>query len=189
MQRSCECPRRNRLDQEGVGAGGARRGFVLGTAGDPDDRDPAARRRQRADALDRLDAADAGQQRQDIEQIRDFVILHYKATDRRDSAFWRHVASMPVPDSLAQKIELFRETGRTFRKNDELFAENSWVQVMMGQGIDPRSWHPIAEKLSDEELARLMTTLREDVTRTVSTLPAHHAYVAQYCGAADPLAA
>lgn len=129
------------------------------------------------------------QQRQDIEQIRDFVILHYKATDRRDSAFWRHVAAMPVPDSLSQKIELFRETGRTFRKNEELFAENSWVQVMMGQGIDPQSWHPIAEKLSDEELMRLMSTLREDVTRTVATLPEHHTYVAQYCGAADPLAA
>ncbi|PJI90553.1 tryptophan 7-halogenase [Sphingomonas koreensis] len=129
------------------------------------------------------------QQRQDIEQIRDFVILHYKATDRRDSAFWRHVAAMPVPDSLSQKIELFRETGRTFRRNEELFAENSWVQVMMGQGIDPQSWHPIAEKLSDEELMRLMSTLREDVTRTVATLPEHHTYVAQYCGAADPLAA
>jgi tryptophan halogenase len=129
------------------------------------------------------------QQRQDIEQIRDFVILHYKATDRRDSVFWRHVAAMPVPDSLQQKIELFRETGRTFRKNEELFAENSWVQVMMGQGIDPRSWHPIAEKLSDEELARLMATLREDVTRTVATLPPHHDYVARYCGAADPVVA
>lgn len=129
------------------------------------------------------------QQRQDIEQIRDFVILHYKATDRRDSAFWRHVAAMPVPDSLTQKIELFRETGRTFRKNEELFAENSWVQVMMGQGVDPRAWHPIAEKLSDEELTRLLATLREDVTRTVATLPEHAAYVARYCGAAEPAAA
>lgn len=129
------------------------------------------------------------QQRQDIEQIRDFVILHYKATNRRDSPFWRHVATMPVPDSLAQKIELFRETARTFRKNEELFAENSWVQVMMGQGIDPQSWHPIAEKLRDEELTRLLATLREDVSRTVATLPEHHAYVAQYCGAPDPAAA
>src|SRR3546814_7826993 len=60
---------------------------------------------------------------------------------------------MPIPDTLAQKIELFRETGRVFRKNEELFAENSWVQVMMGQGIEPQSWHPIAEKLRDDELA------------------------------------
>ncbi|RYD61358.1 MAG: tryptophan 7-halogenase, partial [Sphingomonadales bacterium] len=101
------------------------------------------------------------QQHQDMEQIRDFLILHYKATDRRDSGFWRQCAAMEVPESLTQKIELFRETGRVFRRNEELFAENSWVQVMMGQGIMPQSWHPIAEKLRDDELARLMTTLKD----------------------------
>ncbi len=95
------------------------------------------------------------QQMQDMLQIRDFLILHYKATNRRDSAFWRHCASMPIPELLEQKIELFRETGRVFRKNEELFVENSWVQVMMGQGITPQSYHPIAEKLSDEELDSL----------------------------------
>lgn len=126
------------------------------------------------------------QQRLDIEQIRDFVILHYKATERRDSPFWRHVANMPIPDTLEQKIELFRETGRVFRKYEELFAENSWVQVMMGQGIDPQSYHPIAEKLSDDELESLMATLRDNVTRTVATLPEHHAYVARYAGAEEP---
>ncbi|MFN3456365.1 MAG: tryptophan halogenase family protein, partial [Novosphingobium sp.] len=77
------------------------------------------------------------QQFTDMEQIRDFLILHYKATDRRDTPFWRHCASMEIPASLEHKIELFRETGRVFRKNEELFAENSWVQVMMGQGINP----------------------------------------------------
>jgi tryptophan halogenase len=70
-----------------------------------------------------------------------------------------------------------------FRKNEELFAENSWVQVMMGQGIMPRSYHPIAEKLREEELDRLLSTLRDDVSRTVTGLPEHAAYVAQYCGA------
>ncbi|MBM3927764.1 MAG: tryptophan 7-halogenase, partial [Sphingomonadales bacterium] len=129
------------------------------------------------------------QQDQDMVQIRDFLILHYKATERRDSPFWRHCADMAVPDSLTQKIELFRETGRVFRKNEELFAENSWVQVMMGQGIVPRSWHPIADKLTDDELARLLTTLRDGVARTVSGLPDHGAYVAQYCGALSVAAA
>ncbi|HVJ03243.1 MAG TPA: tryptophan halogenase family protein [Sphingomonas sp.] len=129
------------------------------------------------------------QQDQDMLQIRDFLILHYKATDRRDSAFWRQCADMPVPDSLAHKIELFRETGRVFRKNDELFAENSWVQVMMGQGIMPNAWHPIAEKLRDDELERLLATIRENVTGTVARLPEHAAYVARYCGASDAQAA
>jgi len=122
------------------------------------------------------------QQMQDMLQIRDFLILHYKATNRRDSEFWRYCASMPIPELLEQKIELFRQTGRVFRKNEELFVENSWVQVMMGQGITPRSYHPIAEKLSDEELTRLLGTIRDMVAGTVKSLPEHAAYVSQYCG-------
>ncbi len=90
---------------------------------------------------------------------------------------------MLIPDTLEQKIELFRETGRVFRKNEELFVENSWVQVMMGQGIVLQAHHPIAEKLTDDELARLLSKLRENVARTVASLPAHSAYVARYCGA------
>jgi tryptophan halogenase len=129
------------------------------------------------------------QQFQDMEQIRDFLILHYKVTDRRDSPFWRQCAAMEVPDSLRQKIELFRETARVFRRNEELFAENSWVQVMLGQGIEPQSWHPIAGKLNDDELDRLLGMIRQDVTRTVAGLPAHADYVARYCGAAEPAAA
>lgn len=125
------------------------------------------------------------QQMQDMLQIRDFLILHYKATERRDSPFWRQCASMSVPDTLAQKMELFRETGRVFRRNEELFAENSWVQVMMGQGIMPQSWHPVAAKLSDDDLGRLLTTVRDGVVRTVATLPAHGTYVARYCGATN----
>ena len=122
------------------------------------------------------------QQFADMEQIRDFLILHYKATNRRDSPFWRQCAAMEVPESLAQKIALFRETGRVFRRNEELFAENSWVQVMLGQGIEPAAYHPIADKLPDEELARFLGKLRENVARTVAGLPAHADYVAQYCG-------
>jgi tryptophan halogenase len=129
------------------------------------------------------------QQNDDMLQIRDFLVLHYKATDRRDSPFWRYCATMPIPDTLAQKIELFRETGRVFRRNEELFAENSWVQVMMGQGIMPRAYHPIAEKLRDDELEKFLGTLRGNVTRTVATLPAHADYVARYCGAAQAVPA
>jgi tryptophan halogenase len=124
------------------------------------------------------------QQHTDMLQIRDFLILHYKATERRDSAFWRQCAAMPIPDTLEQKIELFRETGRVFRKNEELFAENSWVQVMLGQGIVPESYHPIATKLRDDELARLLTGLRDHTNATVDSLPEHAAYVASYCGPA-----
>ena len=91
--------------------------------------------------------------------------------------------AMEIPDSLAQKIELFRETGRVFRRNEELFAENSWVQVMMGQGIVPQRYHPIAAKLGDAELDRLLSGLRQDVARTVASLPSHTDYIARYCAA------
>jgi tryptophan halogenase len=123
------------------------------------------------------------QQFTDMEQIRDFLILHYKVTERRDSPFWRHCAALPMPGSLEQKIALFRETGRVFRKNEELFVENSWVQVMMGQGIAPSSYHPIAAKLSSEELDKFLSMLRDGVDRTVAGLPEHQAYLAHYCAA------
>ncbi len=129
------------------------------------------------------------QQFTDMEQIRDFLILHYNATERRDSPFWRHCAMMAVPESLAHKIALFRETGRVFRRNEELFAENSWVQVMMGQGIMPETYHPVASKLRGEELAYLLSSLRDNVARTVDGLPEHHAYVARYCGVREERAA
>ena len=129
------------------------------------------------------------QQHTDMLQVRDFLILHYKATERRDSPFWRQCGDMEIPDSLTQKIELFRETGRVFRKNEELFAENSWVQVMMGQGIMPQSYHPVATKLSETELAHLLGGLRESVAKTVAGLPSHHDYVASYCGAKQAEAA
>lgn len=121
------------------------------------------------------------QQHTDMLQVRDFLILHYKATERRDSPFWRQCADMEIPESLTQKMELFRETGRVFRKNEELFAENSWVQVMMGQGVMPQAYHPIVTKLSDQELDHLLGGLRDSITKTVASLPEHHAYVARYC--------
>ncbi len=129
------------------------------------------------------------QQLTDMDQIRDFLILHYKVTERRDSPFWRHCAALPMPDSLAQKIELFRETGRVFRKNEELFVENSWVQVMMGQGIRPESYHPIATKLRADELDKFLAMLRDSVARTVAGLPDQQTYIASYCAAREAKAA
>jgi len=126
------------------------------------------------------------QQLLDMEQIRDFLILHYHATERGDSPFWRQCRDMAVPDTLRHRTQLFRETGRMFRKNDELFAENSWVQVMMGQGITPRAHHPIAAKLRADELARFLGGIRDGVAKTVAGMPEHGAYVARYCGAQPP---
>ena len=129
------------------------------------------------------------QQLLDMEQIRDFLILHYKVTQRRDSPFWRHCADMAIPAGLEQKIELFRETGRVFRRNEELFVENSWVQVMMGQGVMPQSWHPVAARLRPDEMERFLGSLRESVAKSVDGLPSHQNYIARYCAAVEGQAA
>jgi tryptophan 7-halogenase len=90
---------------------------------------------------------------------------------------------MQVPESLARRIALFRETGRVFKVDGELFHENSWIQVMLGQGIVPEQYHPAADVLTDEELTRFMASIRDRVERTVAQLPGHEAYVKQYCKA------
>ncbi len=121
----------------------------------------------------------------EIENIRDFIILHYKVTNRQDSPFWRHCQSMSIPDSLEHRIDLFRETARVFKVPNELFGENSWIQVMLGQGIMPEQYHPVVDVMSDDELTRFMQGIKSTVDKTVATLPGHQAYVERYCKATE----
>jgi tryptophan halogenase len=121
----------------------------------------------------------------EIEHIRDFIVLHYHVTERQDTPFWRAVRNMSIPQSLQHRIDLFRETGRVFRVPNELFAENSWIQVMLGQGIMPRQHHPVADLMGDEELSRFLEGIRSSVDRTVMQLPKHQDYLEQYCKASD----
>lgn len=121
------------------------------------------------------------QTRAEMEHIRDFIILHYKVTERADSAFWDDCRTMAVPASLQHRIDLFRESGRVFRAPNELFAENSWIQVMLGQGITPSQHHPVADLMGDAELNGFLEEIRSRVERTVAQLPPHADYVARYC--------
>jgi tryptophan halogenase len=119
----------------------------------------------------------------EIEFIRDFIILHYKVTERRDTPYWKQAAEMAVPAPLQHRIDMFRDTGRSFRVLNELFAENSWIQVMLGQGIMPDQHHPSADLMGDEELSGFLGGIRKHVERTVAQLPQHQKYVERYCGA------
>src|ERR1700761_3573615 len=121
------------------------------------------------------------QTRNEMEHIRDFIILHYKVTNRSDSAFWDYCRTMEVPASLQHRIDMFRESGRVFRMPNELFAENSWIQVMLGQGITPEQHHHIADLMNDVELNGFLEEIRGRVERTVAQLPPHADYVARYC--------
>lgn len=117
----------------------------------------------------------------EITHIRDFVLLHYKVTDRRDTPFWRDCAALDVPDSLRHRIDLFTETGKVFRIPNELFQENSWIQVMLGQGITPKHRHPSPDLMRDPELKRFLDNISQHVERTVSRLPSHMDYIRTYC--------
>lgn len=125
---------------------------------------------------------------QQLEQIRDFIILHYKANHRGDSDFWRAAAAMDIPDSLSAKIELFRENGRIFRHDDELFSHSSWLAVLLGQGVIPRRTDPLADAIPDEEIRSLLPRMAKFIRSAAEAMPRHRDYVANHC-AAVPLRA
>ncbi|NVD72280.1 tryptophan 7-halogenase [Duganella sp. BJB1802] len=138
------------------------------------------------DGISQADIAEYNQQcNSEIEHIRDFIILHYHVNNRTDSPFWTEAREMSIPASLRHRIDLFRETGRVFRVPNELFAENSWIQVMLGQGIMPRSHHQTADLMGDEELRHFLGGIKSRVDRIVVQLPTHQAYVERYCGRAE----
>ncbi|WP_462163780.1 tryptophan halogenase family protein [Pseudoalteromonas xiamenensis] len=117
------------------------------------------------------------QSRVEFERIRDFIILHYKLNERNDSAFWRHCAQMDVPESLANKLTLFKDTGKLYRDDEELFTEIAWQQVLIGQGFLPNDYHPLGEMLSKAQLQDMLESLNTLVTQTVRNLPSHNEFL------------
>jgi tryptophan halogenase len=119
----------------------------------------------------------------EYERIRDFLILHYCATERDDSELWRYCRNMSIPDSLREYIGLFADAGRFYRNGTELFAATSWVQVMLGQGIAPRGYHPAVDWVSDDDLRSLVETVEKLIARCVSIMPRHEDFIARHCAA------
>jgi tryptophan halogenase len=119
----------------------------------------------------------------EVERIRDFIILHYKVTNREDSPFWQYCKNMDIPPALQQKIDLFAETGRVFKIENELFGVESWMQVMMGQGVMPDSYHPVADAMGEAHLDDFLRKIREDTARLVEKLPSHQEFINYYCRA------
>jgi tryptophan halogenase len=122
------------------------------------------------------------QTRFEYERVRDFLILHYKATGRYDTPFWKQCGQMEIPPELACRIALFRRTGLIFREADELFTETGWLQVMLGQRIEPVQYHPLADELDQAQLDGFLSDIRILIGRAVRTLPPHDAFVARHCG-------
>lgn len=120
---------------------------------------------------------------QKFEQVRDFIILHYKATERDDSEFWNYCRTMSVPDSLTRKIELFREAGRIFRYEDELFSKPSWVAVLLGQNILPKTTDPIVEGVPEEQVERSLGSMKAAMNNAVMKMETHQAFLNRYAPA------
>ncbi len=118
----------------------------------------------------------------ELEGIRDFIILHYHQTERDDTPFWNHVRTMTIPDSLAQRIALFRDDAQAYQAPDDLFRVDSWMQVMLGQRCQPRGYHHIARMLPPDQLRQALTDLKTNIANAVTRLPSHQAFIAQYCG-------
>lgn len=121
------------------------------------------------------------QAREDTEAIRDFIIMHYKVHNRSDSDFWRHCSGMEVPDDLMHRIELFKSSAKVFKRSYELFGEESWIQVFLGQGLMPKNHHPFVDTISTQELYQTLEELRGTINRQVNDMPTHSDFIKRYC--------
>jgi tryptophan halogenase len=123
------------------------------------------------------------------ESVRDFIVLHYKLTERSDSEFWRYCAAMPIPDTLAHQIELFRESGRLVILDSESFGKPSWISLMFGLGLQPQTFDPFVEMVDEQVLRTHFARLREAIAATVAKAPDHGEFIAHYVKAEPPRAA
>jgi tryptophan halogenase len=122
----------------------------------------------------------------EYEEARDFVILHYKATEREDTPFWRRCKAMEVPESLTSKLALFQSKGRVLRRGQELFADDSWIAVCLGQGVLPVGYDPVADSLPVDESLSFLAHVGEVVGKTAAAMPPHSTYIEQNCASGTP---
>ena len=113
----------------------------------------------------------------EYDRVRDFLILHFHATTRADSEFWNHVRTMKVPDTLAEKMALWREAGRIEKYSDGLFYDASWIAVYLGQGVWPERHDPRAQLPDAQQVARAMNGLRSAIVSEVAAMPGHREFL------------
>ncbi|MGJ8679467.1 tryptophan halogenase family protein [Paraglaciecola sp.] len=112
----------------------------------------------------------------DYNEIKDFIILHYCQTEREDSDFWKFCKNMQIPSSLRRRMDLFQKTGRFVQNKNEIFVD-SWLQVMIGQGLIPEQHHPLADELPEKELKEFLDNIENDINAKVNQLPSHAEYL------------
>jgi tryptophan halogenase len=113
----------------------------------------------------------------DFEEVRDFIVLHYAATARDDTPFWQHCRNLPLPDTLRERIDLFRAQGAMREGVDELFRASSWQSVFEGMGVTPAVWHPRVENIDYAQIADSLKTARAAIAGMVAHLPTHEEFL------------
>ncbi len=119
----------------------------------------------------------------ELRAIRDFIIAHYKVTDREDTPFWRYVKHMPVPDSLRERLELFSSGGLFFWDRDECFTEASWVQVLIGQKLVIAGHDMLVDQPSRAWVADYLEKIAAFHKDACRRMPSHAEFIAGYCRA------
>lgn len=113
--------------------------------------------------------------------IRDFIIAHYKVTEREDTPFWKYVKHMDIPSTLQERLDVFKSTGQVLNTERELFREVSWYAVLTGQGLIPQDYHPAADTLDEDDLRVRLGNWRSAVLNRVRNLPSHEDYILKNC--------
>ncbi len=119
----------------------------------------------------------------EYERVRDFLVLHYTATRREDSEFWRHCQTIEQSDELQRRIEQFREGGRIFEEPNDVFGTASWLAVMYGQGIEPVATNPLIAKLPFERIDSVIRKIRATIDNAANEMPSHQEFIEKNCSA------
>lgn len=119
----------------------------------------------------------------EIERVRDFIIAHYKVTKRDDSEFWRYCQNMSIPDGLQQKLDNFQAYGRISQEANELFREDSWVQVLLGQNMWPNHYDPLVDLKPKDEIERFVHNTQSVIKHCLSEIPYHSDFITKHCQA------
>ena len=127
-----------------------------------------------------IDAYNA-ESKTEFETIADFIILHYHVNARQDSDFWKDRRNMAIPPRLQHKIALFRSSGAIFNDAHDIFRDASWLQVMLGQGIEPKDFHPAAKVAGVAELRTMLDNIAAAKQQPLSQMLSHDEFLARYC--------
>lgn len=120
----------------------------------------------------------------EFDRVRDFIIAHYKVTQRGDSPMWRRYQAMDIPETLKMRLDHFGNNGKLHKLNEGLFGEGSWVQVLIGQGLIPRRYDVNVDMQPEHKIENYLNGVREHVRALVRKMPDAGRYLQSHCGVA-----